>query len=326
MPLTLTYLCFNYNYASYLSANLRGLRAQTRTPDRVVVSDDCSSDTLETLQGLCGDLPNCEVVKEPKNLGPLQHYRKRIAEVTTDAYLLTSADDYLVDPDYVADCLAVLERHPQVVAVFGLHQPTGDGGQPMRSLEIESTDPVSVIKAPIARRRLAYINFMPAVCTVIRTAAHHKMPAFPLANPHCADWMQFYLLTQAGDFARLNRVAMHYRIHSSNMSVAFDAERMASKHVDEGYADLLATPGLSDDDRRHLRLGRMRHAVINARVAELPGVLLAAKGHRLSWQALLETLADRVSRRAQQWSTAWRQRQIPPLEAHCATSTEPERD
>lgn len=306
---TITVVIFTYNYSRFLPDVLASVFAQTLKPTRIVVSDDCSpKDTLEDVQAACAGFEGVEIIRNPENLGNIEHYRARLSEVTTDAYLLMSADDYLIDPEFLADAARLMADDEGLITVYGYHQPVDEHGRPLLLRRHVPDRAVTHLPAKVLRDELAIENTVPAICTLIRTSVHDHIQAFPLHNRHCGDWLQWYVFTFYGDFARIERDVIHYRVHGDNMSVQYEAGRAVARFIDEGYDTLLALPELNARDREQLELGRQRARFRHATVRELPGVLLRAPMRSTTAAMLFETLAARVSKHAGKMASERRRR------------------
>lgn len=97
-----------YNRADLLDLTLRGLAAQTRRPDVVVVVDNASTDHTADVLHRHGELP-LEVVRSEENTGGAGGFHQGMRR----AYELGVDRIWLMDDDVVPapDCLAVLLRH-----------------------------------------------------------------------------------------------------------------------------------------------------------------------------------------------------------------------
>lgn len=287
---------FSYCYNQWIPAALAGIAAQRLQPRSVLVSDDCSPPPHgEEFLALAKQFPWARFAQTPRNLGTVAHVRMRVAEITAPYYLLLSADDLLVDPDFLGDAVAILDRHPEVVAVFGqLHQVDGQG-RLRAAAPVLSDAPYTLIPGPQMRAALAQENVVPAVCTVIRAAVHQHVPAFPIDNPLTHDWLQWYLMARRGDFARINRPVMHYRVHAASLSQSAQRSRRMAEQGELGYLSLLQQPDLSAEERAELQAGRIRWRVRHSLARELWRPLAEAPLQRATWRALVESVAERGS-------------------------------
>lgn len=302
MALSLTYICMSYNYGCYMAENRAGLAIQARQPDRVIVTDDCSpKDDFEDIRRIWRDVPQAEFIQNERNMGSIPHTQRNISLVDSDAYISTSADDYLIDPDFLKDAIDVLERYPNVVAVEGLFRAVGDDGNPLfyqRSPGMNADAPMTIVPGSILRKRMAFENVVSAVSTVVRTSAHAKTAAYPVANEGMGDWIHWYLLTLAGDFARLNRPVIHYRVHGGNLHLTNDHVPDGNRKLQrQAYDTLLGWPGLSDEDRHWLRVGRAQTEIRAARAKELPRAMWENGRTPMAARALAWSLCCRAERR-----------------------------
>ncbi len=304
MTMTLSHLVTTYNYAHLLPQHLNGVLIQSRRPDPVVVSDDASpKDTPEAVRAGAETFPGAEVRLAEVNQGSAVHVQRLVASVKTDAYITMSADDWLVDPQFYADALDILERHPNVVAVYGHYQFVNPEGRPLAPVTIHSSDAWTLQPGPELRHAMALDNVISGICTVVRTERRLPIPAYPIANEYCTDWLHYYLLTLSGDFARINRIVCHYRVQDHGLNQMHTRSGLAIQRRDEGYLSLLDWPDLDEADRARLRIGRMRHLVRATPVWQLPS-LTARFGRDPHWWPLLAAaLAERANAHLTRLST-----------------------
>lgn len=85
-----------YNGANYIQRQLDSILAQTRLPDEIVISDDCSTDeTLKILFKYQNKMSssNFIIISNKKNLGWRQNFAKAIKLTTGDLIFLADQDD-----------------------------------------------------------------------------------------------------------------------------------------------------------------------------------------------------------------------------------------
>lgn len=84
-----------YNGASYLQAQLDSFLAQTRLPDELVITDDCSTDeTLEIIQHFAATAPFPVIWSQnERNLGYSGNFNAALMQTTGDLIFLSDQDD-----------------------------------------------------------------------------------------------------------------------------------------------------------------------------------------------------------------------------------------
>lgn len=288
----------SYKYDKWLPQCLDGIEQQSVQPVEVVVSDDSSPPPHgQAFQDLAPQFPWARFQSTPANIGAVAHMRWLLAEIPTRYYLLLSADDWLVDPHFLRDAVALLDANPSVIAVSGQNLPVDPQGQILRSKAPTQEPLIGIVPALQMRDLLAIDNVVPAVCTVVRTSVHEQIPPFPLDNALCHDWMQWYLMTFQGDFAVIGRTAVHYRVHPQSLSSQLMADSRAARLTNEMYLQLLQQPQLSAHDRQMLRAGQIRKRMRFSRFPQLWRAVWQAPLQRATWLALTDTLTERVASR-----------------------------
>ena len=114
MATTLTVGIATTGRAATLGETLRELAQQTRRPDRVVVCGAVSADT----DGASAAAPGCIVMTASRGL-PRQ--RNAIVEAAGGTDILVFFDDdFLPDPDYLAEVVRCFDEHGDIVVATGL--------------------------------------------------------------------------------------------------------------------------------------------------------------------------------------------------------------
>ena len=96
-----------YNGGRFIAQQLESLALQTRPPDELVVSDDCSTDhTVEAIEGFarCCPFP-VRILRQDRNCGPDANFDRAVAACTGDLIFLCDQDDV-----WVAEKIARVER------------------------------------------------------------------------------------------------------------------------------------------------------------------------------------------------------------------------
>jgi glycosyltransferase involved in cell wall biosynthesis len=114
VALTVSVIVCAHNEATYISACLHSVLAQTRTPDQIIVVDNASTDGTAAL---ARQVPHVEVVEEPrKGLVIARERGRRLAWGDVLVYLDADCRAPLLWLDQIIDRFA---RHPELIALSG---------------------------------------------------------------------------------------------------------------------------------------------------------------------------------------------------------------
>ena len=94
-PLKISIAMATYNGGKYLQEQLDSFLAQTRLPDELVITDDCSTDnTLEIIQAFAVKAPfEVRWEQHEKNLGYTDNFNQALMKTTGDLVFLSDQDD-----------------------------------------------------------------------------------------------------------------------------------------------------------------------------------------------------------------------------------------
>jgi glycosyltransferase involved in cell wall biosynthesis len=107
----------NYNYGRYVTEAVESALRQTRSPRRVIVIDDGSTDdSAERLQGCCANDPRV-VLQFGDNAGQCAGFKRGVALAEADVVAFLDADDRWA-PDYLARVGAVYDGDKDIDFVF----------------------------------------------------------------------------------------------------------------------------------------------------------------------------------------------------------------
>jgi glycosyltransferase involved in cell wall biosynthesis len=107
-----------YNGAEWIRATIDSVLAQTYRDLELVISDNASSDATEQI---CREYqqrdPRVRYFRNPSNVGVSNNFNKAFERSRGQFFKWTSCSD-LIDPQFIARCMAVIEARPEVVLVF----------------------------------------------------------------------------------------------------------------------------------------------------------------------------------------------------------------
>jgi glycosyltransferase involved in cell wall biosynthesis len=108
-----------YNSERTIQSAIDCILSQTFTDLELVIVDNASTDgTVALCEGIAARDKRVRVFRNPVNLGVNPNYRK-VAELSSGEYFKWHSTNDLLDPDYLAACVAVLDSRPEVVLAFG---------------------------------------------------------------------------------------------------------------------------------------------------------------------------------------------------------------
>ncbi|WP_428920799.1 glycosyltransferase [Marinobacter sp. DUT-3] len=108
-----------YNGSEYLKAQLQSFEDQTRLPDELIVTDDCSTDETETIvRDFAKSSPfKVEFYRNGKNLGYCGNFNAALMKTTGDLVFLSDQDDVWF-PEKIEHMVGVAEHNPQALVVM----------------------------------------------------------------------------------------------------------------------------------------------------------------------------------------------------------------
>jgi glycosyltransferase involved in cell wall biosynthesis len=107
-----------YNGEKYLEQALESILNQTYTNFELIISDNASVDgTGEICQSFARKDQRIKLSRNEKNLGASSNFNK-VFHLASGKYFKWAAYDDLLAPDFLAECVAVLDHMPDVVLCF----------------------------------------------------------------------------------------------------------------------------------------------------------------------------------------------------------------
>jgi glycosyltransferase involved in cell wall biosynthesis len=124
-----------YNGERFVRQALDSLVAQSFTDLEIVISDNAS---IDGTAAICAEYARRDAriryVRNARNIGLAKNFQRVVALSTGHYFKLANADD-LCSPDLVAQCVDVLDRHPDVVLCYGKTTLIDAEGRTLRPYE-----------------------------------------------------------------------------------------------------------------------------------------------------------------------------------------------
>lgn len=108
-----------YNHAAFVEQTLRSIMQQTRSPEKLLVIDDGSTDdSAKVIEDALGDCPfACEFISRP-NKGLSATLNEGLAKTRGDYFAYLGSDDLWL-PEFLEARVALLESRPDAVLAHG---------------------------------------------------------------------------------------------------------------------------------------------------------------------------------------------------------------
>lgn len=120
-----------YNEERFIDAALQSLRGQDYPNLEILVSDNASTDrTVEICQRHASEDARIRIQRNPANLGVTPNF-ERVLAMASGPYFMWAAGHDLWTPNFVSECVALLERQPRACIAFGGSRWIGAEDEPL---------------------------------------------------------------------------------------------------------------------------------------------------------------------------------------------------
>ena len=199
-----------YNAEKFLEETLDSVLAQTFGDFELIISDNASTDgTASICQSYMSRDPRIRYVRNKVNLGAAFNYN-RTFELSSGKYFKWAPGDDVYSPDYLAKCVSVLDKHPEVILCYPRTTIINERGEAIgKAIHGPDLSSSSVTK----RFRLAVLNISHcnAVVGLIRSAVLRKTRLIQNYTP--SDRVLLMELTLYGQFFELSEYLFFRRKH-----------------------------------------------------------------------------------------------------------------
>lgn len=203
-----------YNGERYLARTLESLLAQTFSDFEVIITDNASTDaTAEIGRAFAARDSRIRYHRAEQNQGVAANFLWAF-ELAKAPYFKWQAADDLCAPTFLAECVAILDAHPEVVLAFPRTQIIDEDDQPVRANDYDAD---ADLPQPHKRfSRLMNINHRVhgahELYGVIRREALARIPVYDRVVR--SDSIMLCRLALLGRFRRLDQLLFLNREHS----------------------------------------------------------------------------------------------------------------
>lgn len=218
-PLSLCVAICTYNGQRYLQEQLASITAQTRLPDQLIATDDCSSDdTVKLLREFQRAAPfPVGVLVNPENLGYVKNFEKAIGLCPGDIVVLSDQDD-VWKPERLAETERFFVKNPEVDAVFSNAELVDESLQPFSYDLWEAIEFTDLEKRSIetgdASRVLLRRNVVTGATMAFRGQLKSRLLPIPPIWVH-DEWLAA-IIAATGIIQFIPNKLIYYRQHSGN--------------------------------------------------------------------------------------------------------------
>ena len=197
-----------YNGARFVREQLDSFSAQTRLPDELVVTDDCSTDdTVRVVEEFARTAPfRVALHRNPANLGYVRNFEKALSMCTGDIIFLSDQDDVWF-PEKLATVVRHFEADPQVQVVINDALLVDEG---LRSSGNSQRQNIERAGQPLK-------SFFTGCCSAHRKSWHDLALPIPAEVPAHDFWINC-LAIEVGCARHLADVLQAFRRHDNNSS------------------------------------------------------------------------------------------------------------
>jgi len=234
------------NGSRYLKYALKALLSQTRPIDRIVVSDNASTDdSLAIAIAIANSHPAVEIRSKSENVGGAKNFND-LAILSHSKYFAWAAHDDIWDPELLKEAIAALEGESDIAVAFGKPMPIDENGAPTDDHpEVIWSDSKSArvrVRELLADDIHTLLRDCNPVMGIIRSRLLKQtslLQTFP-----SADKALIFELALRGRLHQLDGARFRHRYHADS-SVAANPDTRSRQHWFDPYKTNEPTPELS---------------------------------------------------------------------------------
>lgn len=228
--------CFNEE--RFIGETIESVLLQDHQDFRLLVVDDCSTDqTLDVVKRFSD--PRIIVHRNRENLGLYENQNRCLQLAKTEYVKILCADD-LLEQGCLAEQVAVLDREPTVVLVFGASKVVDAQGKVLLRRRFSPAGKIAgkaLVKAILVSGRNP-IGEPSGVMFRRRLVEQHRLRLNAREFRHMADLEFWIQLLEHGDGYYLDRELFSFRLHRSAGTATLLARSIAEhRKIVDRYAD-----------------------------------------------------------------------------------------
>ena len=204
-----------YNAENFLEETLDSLLAQTFEDFEIIISDNASTDRTESIcRAYMAKDSRIRYVRNENNLGAAFNYNQTF-ELSSSKYFKWAAADDLCAPQYLENCIEVLERRPEVILCYSRTSLINEHGKIIRQAK-HGPDLDSSSITTRFYRGIIHISHCNAIFGIVRSDILRKTRLIENYTP--SDKVLLEELTLYGHFFELPEYLFFRRMHAAASS------------------------------------------------------------------------------------------------------------
>ena len=212
-PVKISIAMASFNGERYIKEQLDSFSIQTRLPDELIVSDDCSSDsTLEIVKEFARNAPfDVKIIANDRNVGYVENFSNALDLCSGDIVFLSDQDDCWL-PNKLSKVESYLAIHPEILLVA-------------HDIEFCKSDLSPIGQTKLERMRGVFnleISYVVGMTTAIRGDFLRYCLPIPKSNSITHDKWLHLCANALGKKEILDEVLALHRRHGGNVTSASD--------------------------------------------------------------------------------------------------------
>jgi len=228
-----------YNGERYLAETIDSLLAQTFTDYELIISDNASTDsTADICRQYAEQDSRIIYYRSETNRGAAWNFNNTV-DLARGEYFKWAAHDDLHHPDFIKQCVEVLDTTPSVVLCFTYTNFIDENGNDLGEYKF----PVDVLQAPRHKLFLVYAgggHIVHEVFGVIRTDALRKTPL--IGGYVGSDLVLLGQLALAGRFHQVPEYLFYHREHAGRSTLATGGDQGFTRWYDASKSAFFVMP------------------------------------------------------------------------------------
>ena len=218
--MTISVAMATYNGEKYIHDQIESILSQTRVPDEIIITDDCSTDeTLRIAQGFADANPNIiwKISRNENNKGYIKNFLDAISQTTGDVIILSDQDDVWAD-NKVELIQSYFETYPDMLSLHMDYAIINSEKKLIKGRQIKYKKPIEKYDIKAFTKRLNYCRMSSAFSKKIKDYLYKLEP--DILPTH--DWtIHAIAALQDGMYVSSDLVSFR-RAHENNVALALN--------------------------------------------------------------------------------------------------------